>query len=216
MTITILIPTTGERPEFVDMAVKMIDAQTIRSQVQEILVIKNTRTDINTLVHNYRKGYEQAEGDLVFFWEDDDYYAPDYLETMVKAWEPDLQILGTNHTIYYHLGLKAWKMNRHLTHSSAMNIVLKAGIQNIPWEPMADPFLDLRIWKEVTRGNIKGKLIEELKSVGIKHGTGRAIGRGHSRDFPYKIQDPKGHFLASHVETQEIFEFYQMISARIS
>lgn len=214
MELTIVIPTTGELPEFVDMAMKMIKAQTYPQElIKEVLVVNNDGPG-NTLVQNYREGYEMAQGDLVVAWEHDDYYDPFYLETMVRNWEPDLEILGVASTLYYHIGIRKWKLMEHPPRTSMFNVIMKPGLQTIPWN--GDAFLDHRISAEVRAQRLKGKFINELRAVGIKHGIGSPAGSGHKEDFPYKNEDPNMSFLRTLITDPEIFEFYRRKGMEIS
>ena len=216
MKVSVIIPTTGERPQFVDHALRMVSRQTYRDNIIETTVVQNADKTRPTLVENVRKGYEEAEGDLVVIWEDDDYYRDDYIETMVKSWEPGLEVLGVNHSTYYHLGALKLRTMIHPDRSSLMNTVLKAKLTEIPWD--GDIFLDMRIWKAVHDKVLKGKLINEQKAIGLKHGIGRSGGRAHDPDFfiPNKSQDdPDMNFLRGFIGDREILAFYLSIHERI-
>lgn len=101
------------------------------------------------ITKRYRLGYEamSAEVDLIAFIENDDWYAPDYLERMGEEWlaqgRPD--IFGTGYTIYYHLKQRAWFHWPHTPRASAMNTLLRPGM-DMNWPMDEDPYTDLWLW----------------------------------------------------------------------
>jgi len=213
MRTTVVIPTTGQHPDYLHQALIQLTRQT--RQPDETRVCEHHDKNRNTLADNYRNGYENASGELVIFWEHDDYYEPDYIETMVREFEndPSLQILGTHETTYYHLALKKYKHMTHLNRSSAMNTVIRSGIKNLPWE--GDQFLDLRLWKMVQDHKLKGKTIPGGKTIGIKHGEGITAGKGHLIEFPYNHDDPEMEWLKERTNPFS-FLFYKEKSLELS
>lgn len=71
----------------------------------------------------YRLGYERLRNkkiEVIALIENDDWYAPNYLETMYNKWlELDKpQLLGQSYTIYYHIKERAWFTMNHPERSS--------------------------------------------------------------------------------------------------
>lgn len=102
------------------------------------------------ITKRYRTGYDLLRGkglDVIAFIENDDWYAPDYLERMGEQWElagrPDL--FGTAYTIYYHIGLQAWLTMEHRRRASAMNTLIKPDL-NITWCADSEPYTDIHLW----------------------------------------------------------------------
>src|SRR5258708_4759741 len=102
-----LIPTRGDRPEFLKFALSQIERQT--EKPHKILVIDSPpQSDKPDITFRYRTGCEQLEKegcDLFVFWEDDDWYSKDYLSKIKVFWllnnKPDL--IGIDSTIYYNI-----------------------------------------------------------------------------------------------------------------
>jgi hypothetical protein len=150
--------------------------------------------------------------DLIALWEDDDYYSPKYLETMVEHWlikdKPD--IFGTEYTIYYHIRLRKYFTMTHKTRASAMNTLLKPGLK-INWPVDHEPFTDLFLW---TMSRLQGKTFNPGRhiSIGIKHGVGLMGGKTHVDRFE-RYEPPRGtsdldfKFLKENMDA-ESFEFY--------
>jgi hypothetical protein len=128
----------------------------------------------------YRTGYDRLRGqgyDVIALIENDDWYAPHYLEAMVREWvaagKPD--IFGTQYTIYYHIGLRAWFTMKHKRRASAMNTLIKPDL-SFTWCQDNDPYTDLHLWKELEGS---GWHPEPPISIGIKHFEGLHGGRNH-------------------------------------
>jgi hypothetical protein len=169
----------------------------------------------------YRTGYANCNAfsrqertlDVIALWENDDWYAPDYLETMVEHWlmEGKPQIFGTAYTIYYHIKLRKYYKMDHHTRASAMNTLIKPGL-NINWGRIdEDPFTDLWMWK---RSQLEGRTFTPPKhiSIGIKHGVGLTGGKSHVDRFdrydpPRGTNDSDLKFLKENMDA-ESFEFY--------
>lgn len=206
MRIGIIIPDRGDRPRLMDNCIRMMAKQTLIPDV--VLRIDfpphNSECDITK---RYRIGYEALSKqnlDLIALIENDDAYSPDYLETMVKAWEengkPD--IFGTNYTIYYHLKLRKYFTFDHFDRASAMNTFLKPAL-NIAWPVDHDPYTDLHLWRQ-----LKGIAIKPSKiiSIGIKHGEGKTGGQFHTDELD-RFTEPDNGLLKNNLDS-ESFEFY--------
>lgn len=154
--------------------------------------------------------------DLIAFVEDDDYYAPNYLETMADEWlragKPD--IIGNSTSIYYHLRLKKYFSLNHPSRASAMNTLIKPGLV-FPWCADNYEYTDAHLWKlaniKFTNPPIlKGHLFvpNKIISFGIKHGSGLVGGRFHNdRLERYVNDDADLSFLKQNCDA-ESFKFY--------
>lgn len=209
--IGVVIPTRGDRPEFFENCMRMLENQTVHVEWIQIMSYK-PESDQKDITQRYRRGYEyfpdDCNVDVIAFIEDDDYYAPDYLETMVREWDaygrPD--IFGTNYTIYYHLKLKKYFTMNHPDRASAMNTLIKPGLK-IKWPADSEPYTDMALWSQ-----IKGQTFKPSKiiSMGMKHGVGLCGGANHNdRLHRYKTDD--NGFLKAHLD-EKSFEFYSNVN----
>jgi hypothetical protein len=186
MKIGVIIPDRNDRPKFLANCLRMMEAQTLKPKYVRIIDYPaiNEHVDITP---RYRTGYlymSAMDVDLIAFIENDDYYAPDYFETMVEAWKrfhkPSL--FGTCYTIYYHLQLKRYFTMEHHQRASAMNTFIKPAL-NIKWPVDMEPFLDMHLWSG--QSGITGDMSrvvfkpEKIISVGMKHAVGKTIGGGN-------------------------------------
>ena len=106
MKIGVLIITKGDRPKFLEHAKYLISEQTLQPDVIEV-VDEETNLAID-ITYRYRVGCKRLvkKGcDLIIFWEDDDFYKFNYIQTMLSEFinngRPD--IIGIEKTIYYHI-----------------------------------------------------------------------------------------------------------------
>lgn len=223
MNVGVIIPDRGDRPGFLENCYRMLSVQTLKPAY--ILPIDhepdNEKCDIT---QRYRVGYEfyckkktplsasvhnsiLGGVDVIACIENDDWYAHDYIETMVKEWQkhgkPDL--FGTNYTIYYHLKLKKYYTMRHDSRASMMNTLIKPDLK-FEWCPDHEPFTDLHFWINVK--GITKKVFEpdHIIAVGMKHGIGLCGGRQHVDKLHRYINDDRG-FLKNTLD-QESFDFY--------
>jgi hypothetical protein len=212
--IGVLVPTRGDdRKIFLLNVLRMIDAQTVRPHVIEIVgeAPKSNECDIT---YRYRTGYEKlcSKVDVIFFWEDDDWYSPQYIETMLQHWDgmgrPDL--FGTRYTIYYHLKLRKKFTMKHESRASAMNTMLKTNLK-IHWPKDNDPYTDAYLW--FTQSHLKKKLFTPptVISVGMKHGIGMCGGKNHV-DNLQRYNDEGLEFLKTTLD-EKSFEFYNGLFA---
>lgn len=212
MKVAVLIPDRGDRTKFLINCLKMVHRQTLHP-ARVLVVDFEPQEGVVDITKRYRKGYEEltAEGkyDLIAFMENDDWYSPVYLETMVEQWvkmgKPDL--FGLTETIYYHLKLRKYFTMMHPDRSSAMNTMIKPGL-TIQWPKDYDPYTDQWLWMRENVG-IKTKanfLPEKVICIGMKHNMGMTGGEMHSTKLHRFINDDNG-FLASTVD-QFSYKFY--------
>lgn len=207
--IAVIIPDRGDRPEFMEHCLWLIDQQTIKPNIIEIVNDPPLSED-KDVTWRYRLGLIKvfARGaDMAFLWENDDWYGPNYIERMLYGWtkagKPSL--FGIGHTYYYHLKQKRYRILKHSGRASAMNTIITKD-HPVTFPPHNDPFFDLHIWK--TGG--KTFLPNEIISLGIKHGIGLCGGKAHEMNFKYDKED--NGFLQRTVDPKS-YEFYQKIGA---
>lgn len=224
MEIALLIPDRGDRPLFLDNALRMAEAQTLQPIHIELVDDPPLSAD-KDITWRYRTGYDRINKmgihfDFIALWENDDWYSPDYLKVMADNWESlgRPNIMGHTYTIYYHLRLHKYMTMHHITRSSAMNTII---VPNLPlrWteKPPAgvedrDPYTDMWLWRSV-----QGKVISPDKMIclGMKHGVGLSGGHNHldrleryESHHPWNgVDDADLSFLRRTLDTDS-FDFY--------
>lgn len=208
MKIGIIVPTRGDRPKFLENCLRLIQNQTLKPHVVKVVDFAPI-SDKKDITMRYRIGYTEMcaehDLDLIAFMEDDDWYAPDYLETMAREWEkhckPD--IFGTNYTIYYHIFRKEWFTMYHYTRSSMMSTVIKPNLA-INWCDDEQPYTDVHLWQQ-----LKGITYKPEKHIclGIKHGIGLCGGYSHvDKRHRFTEKDFDGQFFKSIVGNVSFYE----------
>jgi hypothetical protein len=212
MKIGVLIPTRGDRPKFLEHALFLISEQTHKPHFIEVVddIPFSSQKDIT---YRYRVGCDRLVNkgcEIIFFWEDDDFYSPSYIQNMLDYWvtvgRP--KIFGINHSIYYHLKLQKWFRQDHPGRASAMNTMVTSSIINYSWPKDNEPFTDLHLWKDIPGRSVD---IPVIKSIGIKHGIGLCGGKGHSSLHWYKNNDPGFKWLSKIVDKRSL-EFYKDVA----
>jgi hypothetical protein len=210
MKIGVIIPDRGDREKFLQNCIRMIEAQTIDQSMLTVKIIDyKPLSDAVDITQRYRIGYDYFRNggfDCILLMENDDYYSPNYIQTMIDKWielgKPDL--IGTNYTIYYHINERAHFTMNHSRRASAMNTLIKSDL-NFNWCVDHEPYTDLHLWK-----TLQGVTFYpgEIISIGIKHGVGKCGGRNHV-DYLHRYinKDPNSEFLSTHMD-QESFNFY--------
>jgi hypothetical protein len=223
LRIAVLIPTRGDRPEFLQQCFKLLDRQTLPPAYIKLMdyAPESAACDIT---QRYRRGYSelsrQNHCDVIALIEDDDYYRPEYLEVMAREWlqagRPDL--CGTAYTYYYHLKLRKYVRLNHPSRASAMNTLIKPGL-NINWCQDDYAFTDLHLWNMSTLAQQRLPEVNRLPkntqlsahlfcpekpiALGMKHGVGLSGGRMHiDRLERFDKTDKNAAFLTEVVDEQ--------------
>jgi len=209
MQFSVVIPDRGDRPKLLANCLRMMKSQTV--QPEEIVVVDFAPTDgEKDITKRYRKGYDRLRGkglDLIAFIENDDYYSPDYFETVLNEYAKGeaYDIFGLDRTTYYHIGVKKWFYMHHYTRSSAMSTFIKPDLP-IMWGLDHDPYTDLYLWSQLE--NSKTFRPNKLICIGIKHAVGLCGGANHFDQMHRYINDDFSLDLLRENMDAESFKFY--------
>lgn len=148
----------------------------------------------HTLNLNVRAALPAIKGDRILFIEDDEYYAPAYIETMVRHLER-YQVVGIGCSKYYHLQ-SGYHKHRNFDHASLAQTAFRSTAMPLFKSCIAgDSFIDVRFWKKVRENKIGHVFDDDAAGsslyCGVKGMPGRAgIGSGHiAKNDCYK-RDP--------------------------
>lgn len=208
MKIAVLIPDRNDRPKLLSNCLRMIEAQTFQPKHIEIVNDK-PESDAKDISWRYRIGYDRLRNknfDVIALIENDDWYSPDYFQTIISKWleagQPN--IFGTDYTIYYHLKLKAWFTMYHKTRSAAMNTLIKPDL-SMNWCQDHDPYTDIYLWQTVSGVTFTP---DKHISIGMKHGEGLCGGNNHKNKLDrYVNSDANSDFLRQNLD-ENSFKFY--------
>lgn len=206
MIVTLITP-TGARPEAFELLEKFIQRQTYRGAIQWIVVddctprtvcrMKQTylrgpedwEAGVNTQRANMKLALTKVEGDYIMFPEDDDYYAPNYIETMLTFLRY-ADIVGLGSSRYYHVGVPGWKIMPNVAHASLSQTAIKASLLPLMVNAVnsGELYFDVHMWRTCKEKRIPWMLLNNSSfSVGMKGMKGRTgITRSHiEKDYFY-------------------------------
>lgn len=187
----------------------MLRRQTRQPDIIE-LVNDAAKSDDIDITWRYRTGYARVgdRADCILFMENDDWYADNYIETMVEQWiaHDKPQIFGTCYTMYYNLAERKYKKWDHFRRSSAMSTLIVTGLE-VNWGDDKNPYTDSWLW---LRCKLVSRVFKPAQPIcmGIKHGIGLTGGLMHTTKLEkYKHEDPDFTFLKNWVDP-ESYKFY--------
>lgn len=194
--ITLITP-TGDRPEAFSLCEYWMSRQTCSEPIQWIVVDDGQqptcctrgqeymrrepqRTDSrHTLSLNLAAALPHVRGEKILIIEDDDYYAPCYLETMCN-WLADGELAGEVGAKYYYLQDRAWYHHTNHMHASLCRTGFRASLlptlrDLLSHMESGDWKIDMRLW-HMWKGS--RKLVPSVPHgpamcVGIKQMPGR-------------------------------------------
>jgi hypothetical protein len=157
------------------------------------------KAGVPTLNRNFQVGLAAMTTDIVVIIEDDDYYAPLWLETIYNHFSnSDDKIVGEGWTTYYHVETLRYHRHSNSEHASLCATafrreILPEVLSVLNSLQLDDPFLDVPIWTALLD---QGTLWDTRHVVGIKGMPGRpGAGRGHRSSFSFPNVDPGYHNL---------------------
>lgn len=201
--ITLITP-TGMRPEAFQLCEKWMSRQTYKGNVQWIVVDDGeipTKTNLgqqvirpqpfwqpgmNSQSRNLLSALDSISYSYVLIIEDDDWYAPEYIQQMAEELDHH-EVVGEIKAVYYNLAHKSWHRHRNSEHASLCQTGFHISqLEKFKWACQSSGFIDIVFWKNVFGSN-KGLFTRDAPlCVGIKELPGReGIGSGHKHGNRY-------------------------------
>lgn len=192
------MPDRGDRSDFLINCRRMIAMQTRQPDILEIIDYAPVSKACD-ITPRYKMGYtlaSNAGADCVLFMENDDWYHNTYIEEMLRHWEAHgkPEILGHQYTIYYHLGLRKMTVFHHMHRSSAMNTLIKGGMQ-FEWGVDHNPYTDSWLWttqRKYHAWKFATVVPSQVLCLGIKHNIGKVGGEFHSTGLKRFLRNQDG------------------------
>lgn len=105
----------------------------------------------HTLGLNLLTAIPHIKGDIVLFCEDDEYYAPAYIQSIVEKFYKGYEAVGICRSKYYNLRYRTYYVHSTVDHASlAQTAIKKEYLGKLKGMLNGDPFIDIRIWEEVS------------------------------------------------------------------
>lgn len=189
MTVGLVMPTRMEKDRLplIKYAKEQMEKQTLEPHLIEMVDFEG-ETGVKDITKRYRIGFTtlaQKNASIIFAWEDDDYYNPNYLNLMLTEWIKDgkKDLLGISQSIYYNIKNQKYLSFNHAGTSSMFCTAIRGSAirqGRIKWCDDDYSYLDWHLWKRHA-----GTLVsfENYIAVGIKHGFGLCGGGGHKMEW---------------------------------
>lgn len=149
--------------------------------------------DGNSQARNLRFLLEQVDPYYpTVIWEDDDYYAPDWLSTMANM-SDQAELVGESQARYYHVPRRIGRQLRNTHHASLCATAIRDGAWHTLYQSClpGKQYIDMDLWK----AHAHQYLFTGHRVIGMKGLPGRpGIGMGHQSSFT-GIRDPEGTLL---------------------
>lgn len=212
-----LLTATGARPQAWAICEKLMAAQTYAGAVRWIIVddgeqpqpvtFRRAGWDLtvirpqpywvpgqNTQARNLLAGLACVDdADRVAIIEDDDHYAPAWLQT-IDTLLSRAELVGESHARYYNVAQRRARQLHNATHASLCATALRGRAIAALRSECARPgtFIDLNLWRRFSGSKL---LVKSHLVHGIKGLPGRGgIGMGHKPSFN-GAPDPQGEML---------------------
>ena len=212
----VCITCTGDRPLAFGLSQRWIENQTLIPD--KWIVVDDGKVPIDSsklpsfamyvrrmpsgdcsMIQNLEEAFKYISEEKIVIWEDDEYYAPRYLEVMAKKLET-YSLVGIGKSKYYHLFKRSYHHHANMGHASlAQTAFRKEFLPEVIGVLSGNAFLDIRIWSIVNSGfinlketNLKERISKDGRAlifdegneylyVGMKGMPGRVgIGSGHN------------------------------------
>ena len=218
-TVTIITP-TGDRPQSFALLERWYGSQT-RKPDQWIVVddgrvptvctkgqqyIRRQPGDgrTHTLPVNLAASLPHVKGDHMMFWEDDEYYSPDYVQVMSGRLVKH-SIIGECVGRYWCCRRRAYRLDLHRGHASLCRTAMRVEHRELMEElcGLGTAWIDLRLWE---RTHLPVARAGTVISVSFKNVPGRRI---HTR-FRTWIPDLEGVVLKTWVPEEVAKEYMSL------
>jgi hypothetical protein len=221
-----LITPTGDRPDAFALCERWMAQQDYTGPIQWIVIddghaptpttmgqeyIRRRPMARHSLCRNIRAAIPQIRGEVILIIEDDDYYHPHYVSTMVGRLQR-ADLAGEFGAKYYYVRHKLWRHNVNSEHHASLcrTGMTRAVLQTLKQAAAGDhPSIDLRLWRMWQGSTFSWRDTDGTQSlcVGIKGVDGRqSKGWRPSRNAK---PDPRGEQLRKWVG--EDARFYESI-----
>jgi glycosyltransferase involved in cell wall biosynthesis len=228
-----IITATGNRPEALQLCAKYVLRQDWEGILQWIVVDDGVPESVipalpdrvrlhyisapnkwdgktDTLRQNMLLAIKSVEFDLIFIFEDDDWYSPTYIRNQIRRMG-EAELVGEVPSLYYHLPSRQYLMLNNRSHASLCQTGFRRSF--LPIFSAAchgnDSFIDIRLWTAM----VYKILHESRRVIGMKGLPGRpGIGIGHRPErVTGWLPDPEMQMLESWIGLEDANEYRGLV-----
>ena len=167
-----VITLTGDRPEALDLCSRWMRDQTVKPDqwlviddgekphppvipAQAGIHIDYIRREPcpddppHTMIINMKEAVKHVKGDVIIIMEDDEYYAPRYIEALDEKLEK-YEVVGVGRSKYYHLPSGKYLKDCNMDNASLAQTAFRASfLPEFVALLEGDQYVDMRIWKHI-------------------------------------------------------------------
>jgi len=167
-----------------------------------------------TLIQNMKLAVSQIKGNIILFMEDDDYYAPKYIETYYNYLK-EYTLVGEGCARYYHVSAQKYARMNNKRHASLAQTGFRKEILDIFKVSIEDDFhIDIRFWKKASKfGYVFFDTEDKLKlHCSLKGLPGRkGIGIGHNKNLKIYQKDKDYKMLKKWISEKTALKYIKLI-----
>ena len=172
------ITATYQRPEAFALCAKYLARQT--RQPDQWLVLDGKEPMQLKVADAIREG--RVQGDYVIWFEDDDWFAPDWIEWCVRGLDQGYDLVGEGQAIYYNVNHR-WHSNcGNVRHASLCQTAMRSSLLAHVYRIVADfncPWIDVQLWNIECNKKLRLPEGHRRRVIGIKGMPGT---KGYSRE----------------------------------
>jgi glycosyltransferase involved in cell wall biosynthesis len=224
---------TGDRQETFELCKQWMEEQTV--QPEQWLVIDDGKKPTDppkvaqyvrrepkkgepehSLIMNMRIALPLIKGDMIIIFEDDEYYAPGYIEAMAEKLE-DYEVVGICPSRYYHLFSSRYMACGNTEHASFAQTAFRSSfLPEVEKMLKGSPFIDGKIWELMQGKNGRSLLFSDAREplyVAMKGMMGRGgVGNGHKNINDQTPDSRDRKMLRKWIPNERHFDIYAAIS----
>jgi hypothetical protein len=232
-----LVTPTRDRPEAFRLCEKYMARQTYKGPLKWLVVDdgdvpakptmgqmhirRNPSTEKNTLPDNLLETIKHLNGiDAILFIEDDDWYAPTYVETTVSLLE-NYNLVGIRRQKFFNIKYRYWLVFSNEQHSGLFSTSMRTSLLErlsqicVAMKRTDDPFIDIQLWGNIgwdpyppfTRSHLAD---HSHLAIGIKGMPGRGgLSNQHDR-MDCGIPDPNFDVLKKWIGDEDAQEYIKI------
>lgn len=179
-------PTRNNRPRLLERCQYYLHRQTHPVILHDIVDYPQ-KTHPHDITERYMYGLKRLKDhvDVVFLIEDDDYYAPHYVETMLNRWAQFGKPLtfGVGETYFYHFPSQFYWHREHPERACAYSTMVTSEVVdkiNPTSASYTQLLFDMGIWRQFPNPTCQ---VWPPITIGMKHGFGVCGAAGHNEWF---------------------------------
>lgn len=193
-----VITCTGFRPEAFELCTEWVTRQTRKPDTWTVYDDKYRPLeveDVPTFTRNMALALQKATGDILVFMEDDDFYAPVYLEAIENEFKHSAsEMVGLTEVTYYNVQFAKWRSLYNHTYCPMAFTAIRREMAPVLLQCLGTPnhTADVAFWHLCREQEVKMTKIPAMGlGIGVKGMPGRpGIGIGHrDLDMRWKSDD---------------------------